>query len=468
MATASVSHQQQQQQFEWTPQPRAAALVNSLVSRFLDLCPPGAALRDRLLAEAGVRLADLVDAVYVPADDAIRAALADAGFAEEEPYRTEDTHVYAHPGGIFPRVVVRRGGATELALKVESVADFAAVHHVHADIDGPPIGPYRRLEVWSNALSRACLSVVERHGYRGFSTRQAQEYAESIDPLRWLHHLERFRARPREFADEADGFAATEALIDAAADDVGLNVACDLFFTAEREYWQRRNRAGRAQKLRQDALGIGWANHDHHTYRCSRRHFARLVAVWERLGFVCRERFYAGAEAGWGAQVMEHAATGIVTFNDVDLSPDELLADFAHEPLPERDRLGTVGLWCALHGESFLHAGMHHLECQFSFDMLKGQLESDAGIKVMEPFTDFPFLRQAFTEGERWPVREARIDPLLRDRLISAEQAERFRREGAIGSHLENLERNEGFKGFNQKGVSEIIAATDPRKHLRA
>ena len=38
--------------------------------------------------------------------------------------------------------------------------------------------------------------------------------------------------------------------------------------------------------------------------------------------------------------------------------------------------------------------------------------------------------------------------------------------QGAIGSHLENLERNEGFKGFNQTGVSEIIAATDPRKQL--
>jgi hypothetical protein len=35
---------------------------------------------------------------------------------------------------------------------------------------------------------------------------------------------------------------------------------------------------------------------------------------------------------------------------------------------------------------------------------------------------------------------------------------------GAIGSHLENLERNDGYKGFNQTGVSDIIARTDPRK----
>ena len=34
---------------------------------------------------------------------------------------------------------------------------------------------------------------------------------------------------------------------------------------------------------------------------------------------------------------------------------------------------------------------------------------------------------------------------------------------GAVGSHLENLERNDGFKGFNQTGVTEIIKETDPR-----
>jgi hypothetical protein len=38
---------------------------------------------------------------------------------------------------------------------------------------------------------------------------------------------------------------------------------------------------------------------------------------------------------------------------------------------------------------------------------------------------------------------------------------QRFLAEGAIGSHLEILERRGGFKGFNQKSVSAIIAATD-------
>jgi hypothetical protein len=30
---------------------------------------------------------------------------------------------------------------------------------------------------------------------------------------------------------------------------------------------------------------------------------------------------------------------------------------------------------------------------------------------------------------------------------------------------LETLQRHGGYKGFNQKSVSVIISATDPRKH---
>jgi hypothetical protein len=106
---------------------------------------------------------------------------------------------------------------------------------------------------------------------------------------------------------------------------------------------------------------------------------------------------------------------------------------------------------------------MHHLECQFDFDSLREQLAREHNIQTMKPFTDYSYLRQAFTEGERWPVAEERLSRLLAAHLITQEQAEQFRKNGAIGSHLENLERNEGYKGFNQKGVSEIITATDPR-----
>ena len=55
-----------------------------------------------------------------------------------------------------------------------------------------------------------------------------------------------------------------------------------------------RLEAARVQKARQDRLGLGWANHDHHTFRCSRRFFPRIIGMFTRLGFQLRERFHAG------------------------------------------------------------------------------------------------------------------------------------------------------------------------------
>jgi hypothetical protein len=240
-------------------------------------------------------------------------------------------------------------------------------------------------------------------------------------------------------------------------------VACELFFAEEREFWMFRNHAGRVQKRRQDQLGLGWANHDHHTYRCSRRYFPDLVKFMEMLGLEKRERFYAGTEAGWGAQVMESPMVGIVVFADVDLLPDEVNEDYATRRLPEIPVARTVGLWCGLHGDSFLQAGMHHLEARFNHALLREQLATE-GIATMKPFSDFPFLKQAFTEGERWTVNPHRVAALQAKGIITVAQASGFVRDGAIGSHLENLERKGGFKGFNQKAVSVIIAATDPRK----
>ena len=81
----------------------------------------------------------------------------------------------------------------------------------------------------------------------------------------------------------------------------------------------------------------------------------------------------------------------------------------------------------------------------------------------MDPFSYLPHLKQAFTEGERWSVPAARIERLYRAGQINETQRQQFLEAGAIGSHLENIQRDEGFKGFNQRAVSSIIRRTDPR-----
>lgn len=448
------------QNFHWTPQPQAEELAIELVDKFLVHCPFASALARRMHDETGTRFFDWIDYIVCKASPDLIGRLMDAAFVNKPAIGA--SHRYVHEGGMFPTIVLQSAGPVRAAIKVESVADFLVGNQIAPvePIKGSPLSPLRMACV--SRSHDAELWIVERHGNRGYEAPDCS----ADHSMHVLRRAEEFRLRPRRFANDADGFAAAGKLIDHAITDLGVDLTCDLFFAAEREYWQGRNHAAQVQKARQDKLGLGWANHDHHTYRSSRRHFASLIAVFEKLGFHCRERFYAGREAGWGAQVLEQPKAGVVIFADVDLSPDELFEDFSHQPLPERIQLGTVGLWCALHGEAFLEAGMHHLECQFDFEALRQQLEAHESVRTMKPFTDFPYLRQAFTEGERWPVREERIAALLSANQITLDQARQFRENGAIGSHLENLERNQGFKGFNQTGVSEIISDTDPRKHL--
>jgi hypothetical protein len=109
-----------------------------------------------------------------------------------------------------------------------------------------------------------------------------------------------------------------------------------------------------------------------------------------------------------------------------------------------------------------LGAGLHHLASRFVFDAVTDNL-AEKGIKMMHPFSEFPYLQQAFSEGERWQIAEERLDRLVAGKQITEAQRERFAEQGAIGSHLENIQRAEGFKGFNQQRISDIIRRTDPR-----
>lgn len=399
--------------WRWEPQPEAGALIGEIVTDFLKRHEDARECAARLHAEAAVRFADLIDTIVLPSRSVLLERAERAGW-------TRQGSVWRNPAGRFPRITARDTESVGIQLKVESAADFRA----------------------ANGVLRS-LGAIARH--------------RDEDP----RVIEAFRSRPREFANDEEGFRQTARVIDIAIAAAGHDRAVEMFFAAEREYWQSRNRAAQVQKARQDRLGIGWANHDHHTYRSSRVNFAPMIALFERFGFYCRERFYAGLAAGWGAQVLEHDETGIVLFCDVDLSPEELRGDFAHDGLAPREELGTIGLWCALHGDSILQAGMHHLECTFDFDALREQLARDA-IGMMKPFSNFAHLKQSFTEGERWRVDPIRLQRLVDRGAISQDQARQFESEGAIGSHLENLERNNGFKGFNQAGVNEIIAATNP------
>jgi len=456
-----------QDKFAWETQPAAARWVSHAIAVFNARSPIIDKLAHQLREYTGTRLVDWVDHLALDDVETLRLAneLGEVGYVAQG---NSGDSVWRHPLGMFPPVIVS-GGRTGLALRCDSVdacrmalPAVLGLHRIDPEqVIGQHGGVFRHV-VMDERID-AELWLVERHGYQGFGLiNKPHELVAAA-----ARHRQKFGQRQRSFAAAEAGFRHAAELFADAADELGADWACDLFFAAERDYWQSRNRAGSVQYERQNRLGFGWANHDHHTYRSSRAAFPHLIATLEQMGFQCRERFYAGREAGWGAQVIEQPESRVVIFADVDLSPEEVAGDFAHETLAERDELGTVGLWCELHGEAFLEAGMHHLECQFDFDAARAQLAA-LGIETMAPFTDFPHLKQAFTKGEMWPVDTSRIGRLLSQGRITVEQADRFRREGALGSHMEILERNDGYKGFNQTGISEIITRTDPRRVVGA
>ena len=435
----------------WQTHPQAYRLVCDGVAEIVNAVPMLRGLSDRMLSETGTELLNWTDRLTV---SATASELAECGF---ESVATRGAGCYCHPLAQLPTVVLGYSKRM-LAIKVESVIDFLEAHrldsrHVILGSNGASV---RKCCIFCDSESEVW--VVERHGDFGWEAIDAA--SETLERI--AKHSERFRLRRRDYDSDIAGFEHARELIDEAIQELGRDLAADLFFAAERAYWQNRNDAGRLQRMRQGRLGLGWANHDHHTYRSSRACFPELIKTLELLGMECRERFYAGREAGWGAQVMEHPGCGVVVFADVDLGPEEIVQDFAHQPMNPRDTIGTVGLWCALHGEAFLQAGLHHLECEFAFDAARDQLK-EQGVASMNPFTDMHHLRQSFTVGQRWTVSSHRAMRAIEAGWITQEQAERFVHEGTIGSHLEVLQRREGYKGFNQKGISDIITETDPR-----
>lgn len=441
--------------FQWQCHPQAETLLLSLVDEASQANPAIKTLERQLLEQTSTRLFDWLDHIITRDQPEMEQQLQQLGFVLQE--QQPDYRVYHHPGAQFPRVVLDRQQQIGVAVSVDSIADFLMVRGtIGAPIEGSPYSGYRRCLVSQDQSSS--LWVVERRG--NLTLKPTEEKAENI--TRYLQAKEKWQTRQRSLADEDQAMQQAVELAQQLVREVGKDVAAWIVLEVERCYWQSRNTAGQLQKNRQDRLGMGWANHDHHTFRSSRRRFHQLVQLFEILGFHCRERFYAGEEAGWGAQVMENPNCRLVLFLDVDLAPGEIVDDFAHQLLPDLPQLGTIGLWCALHGDSILKSGMHHLEAQFMFEDLAKDLDR-VGIKMMNPFSSFPYLKQAFTSGETWPVEAHHIEKLLQDKKITEEQAQKFREKGAVGSHLENLQRREGYKGFNQKNVSIIIKKTDPR-----
>ncbi len=439
---------------DWGLYPDLERFIAGEVQLFLNNNAFAKQLSESMLAKTSTNFIDWIDHIAIPKSRVGKERLLQLGLTEIEVERPKGFTVFKHLKSYLFPVLLNDGEEMVVGLKPESIDDFLQVLGKGTVPNGAPFSRIRAAEI--DRQGAYMLNAVERRGYDGFVVK------ESKDVDAYLEVLTAFFCRRRFFNSDREGMDYTESLVADSAKKLDSARVSDAFFRAERAYWQRRNKTGQVQKGRQDTLGLGWGNHDHHTYRSSRESFTAMIRIFEKMGYRCREKYYAGEKAGWGAQILEHPVCNIVVFTDVDLSPEETSIDFSHSGLPHRQALGTVGLWVGLHGESMLQAGMHHLEARFEFDKLRSDLEG-YGLKVMPPFSYFDFLKQAFTAGDFWPVESKRLDKLLAESSITQEQYDKFLKEGALGSHMENLQREQGFKGFNRSSVTKIIIATDPR-----
>lgn len=454
MATAHLAYRDR----EWTVQPVAEAALRAALDDLLDRMPDLRRWSAAVLDGCGVRLRDIVDHLQLPA--AAAAPLLAAGWV-----RDAASDAWVNATGWFPDLLVAEGPA-ELWFRVESAEVFARANGIDATIDGAiegrAHGPVRRVRAFAG--DQALAGAIARNGHVGYDWTPAIPEGQ----LRAARlHAQAFRARRREFDTVAAGLDHAERLVDAAVGDLGQHWACDLWLSAERDFWMRRCPAGAAQKARQDAFGLGWCNIDHHTYDGSREHYRRTIQILEKLGFELREMLYAGDMAGWGSQVLEQPVLRSTIFADVDLAPHELDIDFAHADLPPLPRHRRAGLLSVLHGESILECGLNHVAALYDQRALRGQLQA-RGLTMMAPFSDFPFLYQELTSGDWGAVDPTRVDALEASGDLTPAEAEEIRLNGYIATHLENIERNDGYKGFNKPGIDGVLRALDPRAAVRA
>ena len=303
--------------FDWQRYPAAEAFISERLAEFVATMPKVRAFSTALLATTGSRLSDWLDHLVLIDGTLPRRQLADLGFEPEDVPADPGHTVYHHPAAIFPRVLLRGeagrepGTTVAAAIQVEDISHFLMANQLSASIEGTLVSPLRRASVWRDGDLE--FLAVERRGHSGYvPTGMPPDY-----PARYLHAHERWATRPRLFPDEQTGMSHTLELARSMVSDMGTHTAAWIAFSAERAHWQQRNRAAQVQKASQDKLGLGWANHDHHTFRSSRHVFPILIEILETFGFHPRERFYAGEQAGWGAQVMEQPVCLFAVFADV-------------------------------------------------------------------------------------------------------------------------------------------------------
>jgi len=432
-------------EYNWTLHTDAWNWILMQIDSFSKSNPSISTFEAVLNSRTGTRLIDFTDHLVMEETQELIEMLKRFGYSYQK-----DGKAWVHSGAFLPAIITvpSPGEIIGLAIKVDDVGEFLETWNLDLPIEGSMCSRLRRCKI--STTGNVAFWVIERR-----STQFFEPVVEDRGFLEmYFNFLQYWENRPRFQEDKRKQL---EELFDIVGDPIrflGTDITTYLFFEAERRYWLSRNTFAQHYKSLADSIGVGLANHDHHTFRSSRQYFHYLIGFFDILGFKCRERFYY-PEAGWGSQVMENPNTGITLFLDVDLKPEELEIDFIDTPLDEMESFGIIDLWCGLHGDSLTGPGLHHLALRTGVEPFNARLAKH-NIPVMIPFNRLPFLWQAFSHGERWKITKEQVRELLKRNLITGEKANMFIQNGVAGSHIEMLQRQDGYKGFKQEEILPI------------
>ena len=213
--------------FDWKRWPETALFVDRLIAKALESNAFAARLAERMLDETSTRFADWVDHLVISARPGLARQLAGLGYQRQTRTYATNVPVFAHEGGMFPRLAIVPQAGTEVvevAIKVESIADFSAAHDLGMTARGYPLGAYR---VGRSEANPTSFAVIERRGYLGFdpfSGEMARIGRMSPHAARnALAAREIWQTRRRQFEDDSLGFDVAEAALDRVIDLSGGN-----------------------------------------------------------------------------------------------------------------------------------------------------------------------------------------------------------------------------------------------------
>jgi len=247
----------------WPRCPKADRFVRAGIKKFLSKHAFAKKLARRMAEETSTEFLVWVDHLVFPARELKPITLNQLGFVRDKKAAApHGVKVFRHPHSDLPSVLyLSKARAVSCAIKTESIRQFQLAHTMLHAIEGRLYSPLRMIRIRESGSE---LIVLERRGGTGFipGKRNVSDY--------YVAGFKRWAQRCRHFKSDAQGMRETLKLARILVKDLDEAAAATAFLEGERVYWQGRNFAARVQKARQDALGLGWANHDHHTFRSSR------------------------------------------------------------------------------------------------------------------------------------------------------------------------------------------------------